>query len=246
MGYSNSVSGGETSVALGRVNTISGWRSFAAGDSNNVSGSSSTALGRQLIISGNNAFSTGYYNYVYGEFGAAFGHEASASPYGAIANANGKFQYEGDAQVVRLLARKQATLTTGATTKLSLDGTGTTNLIDFGFNSDRTVSMPVRITWSAGVNNPLTSGLTKGDCIGQTDQIMLKKVYGGNISIVGTTTTLATNSDATMSTCTMNYSVNSYGELILEFQAPTFGGGGNLNIRVLANIEATQCIVAPF
>lgn len=246
LGYSNSVSGGESPVALGRGNTVSGFRAVAIGDAHNVSGLSSSALGRNNTIGGNYAFSVGESNNSKATYSISMGNYAVTEMYGSIVNANGIFQYSGDAQVHRLLARKQDTLTTGGTTVLSLDGTGTTNLIDFGFVPDRTIAMRVRITWSAGINDALTSGLTKGDCIGQTDEIMIKKLKGGFLSIVGTPTVIATNSDASMASCTMNYTVSGYDTLTLTFQGPTFGGGGNLTARVLANIEATQCVVAPF
>lgn len=246
IGDTNYVSGGESSAAIGKQNTISNFRAFAIGASHSVSGLSGVALGRQNTVSGAYAFSMGYANQATSDYSMALGSQSTASLYGSIVNANGIFAYQGDAQVIKLLARKEAILTSASLTKLSLDGTGTTNLINFGFAPAHTVSMRVNITWSAGVNDPLTSGLIKGDCISQTDQIMIKKLGGGNLSIVGLKTVIATNSDASMSTCVMNYSVNGYGELILELQAPSFVGGGNLKIRVLANLEATQCIVAPF
>ena len=247
-GQNNVASGNEASVALGIGNTASGSRSVAMGSLCTASGLNATCFGRQNVASGNYSFiGGGEVNQATAAYSAAFGLHALANQFGAITNANGIFQYKGDAQVVNLLARKQDSLTTGATTKLSLDGTGTTNLIDFGLTSSNAISFLVTIKWSAGINNANgAAGISNDDCITQTDQIMMKKLRYGALSLVGTTSTLVTKGDASMTTSAMNYSVSGTSELVLNYQAPTFASGGPITVRVLASIEVVSLTTAPF
>jgi hypothetical protein len=247
-GISNVASGNEASIALGINNTASGSRSVAIGSLSTASGLNATCFGRQNVASGGSSFiGGGEANAASGGVSVAFGAYASANQYGAIANANGRFQYQGDAQFVNLLARKEASLTTGATTKLSLDGTGTTALIDFGLSSSTAISFLVTIKWSAGINNANSAaGISNDDCITQTDQIMMKKLRYGALSLVGTTSTLVTKGDASMTTSAMNYSVSGLSELVLNYQAPTFASGGPITVRVLASIEVVSLQTAPF
>lgn len=247
-GSNNVASGNEASVALGIGNTASGARSVAMGALCTASGLNATSFGRQNQATGICSFiGGGETNQATADCSVAFGTEALANQFGAITNANGKFQYKGDAQVVNLLARKQDSLTTGATTKLSLDGTGTTSLINFGLNSSTAISFLVTIKWSAGINNANgASGISNDDCITQTDQIMMKKLRFGALSLVGTTSTLVTKGDASMTTSAMNYSVLGNSELVLNYQAPTFASGGPITVRVLASIEVVSLTTAPF
>ena len=247
-GQNNVASGNEASVALGIGNTASGARSVAIGALCTASGLNATCFGRQNQASGGSSFiGGGEANQATADYSAAFGLHALANQFGAITNANGIFQYKGDAQVVNLLARKQDSLTTGATTKLSLDGTGTTNLIDFGLSGSYAFSFLVTIKWSAGINNANgAAGISNDDCITQTDQIMMKKLRYGALSLVGTTSTLVTKGDASMTTSAMNYSVSGTSELVLNYQAPTFASGGPITVRVLASIEVVSLTTAPF
>lgn len=247
-GFNNVASGGEASVALGINNTASGYRSVAMGAICTASGLNATCFGRQNQATGNYSFiGGGEANQATAAYSVAFGLHALAGQFGAITNANGIFQYKGDAQVVNLLARKQDSLTTGATTKLSLDGTGTTNLIDFGLSGSTAISFLVTIKWSAGINNANgAAGISNDDCITQTDQIMMKKLRYGALSLVGTTSTLVTKGDASMTTSAMNYSVSGLSELVLNYQAPTFASGGPITVRVLASIEVVSLTTAPF
>lgn len=247
-GSNNVASGNEASVALGIGNTASGARSVAMGALCTASGLNATSFGRQNQATGICSFiGGGEANQATADCSVAFGTEALANQFGAITNANGRFQYKGDAQVVNLLARKQDSLTTGATTKLSLDGTGTTSLINFGLVGSTAISFLVTIKWSAGINNANgASGISNDDCITQTDQIMMKKLRFGALSLVGTTSTLVTKGDASMTTSAMNYSVSGNSELVLNYQAPTFASGGPITVRVLASIEAVCLQTAPF
>jgi len=247
-GSNNVASGNEASVALGIGNTASGARSVAMGALCTASGLNATSFGRQNQATGICSFiGGGETNQATADCSVAFGTEALANQFGAITNANGRFQYKGDAQVVNLLARKQDSLTTGATTKLSLDGTGTTSLINFGLVGSTAISFLVTIKWSAGINNANgASGISNDDCITQTDQIMMKKLRFGALSLVGTTSTLVTKGDASMTTSAMNYSVLGNSELVLNYQAPTFASGGPITVRVLASIEVVSLTTAPF
>jgi hypothetical protein len=75
---------------------------------------------------------------------------------------------------------------------------------------------------------------------------MMKKLRYGALSLVGTTSTLVTKGDASMTTSAMNYSVSGTSELVLNYQAPTFASGGPITVRVLASIEVVSLTTAPF
>jgi hypothetical protein len=120
-GLSNSCSH-FTTMAIGFYNSVGRNNSIAIGTSNTCANSSfSTILGGQS----NRASSALEDKYIT----IVGGLQCLGYQYGSISSASGRFSTTGDAQVSQLIARREATLTTGGTTVLSLDGTGVTNLI---------------------------------------------------------------------------------------------------------------------
>lgn len=258
LGQANNVSGIDSSIAIGRSNTISGTTSFGFGASNSVIGNEAYAVGKANSIgslgsfafgSGNNVNVTpansnmvaiGFDHKVSGPFATSLGKRSWAYLYGQIAHASEWFTVLNDwgsAQQSTLLARREATLTTGATTILSLDGTGVTNLI---IPLD-TRSWNVKISYVAIVRSitGTATGITVGDTKSQNIEIGFKKV-GGASSLVGAGSYSIAQEDASMNTATLTPSAGGSQQLALTFTAPTFAGGGSIICRVVAKVELVE------
>lgn len=258
LGQSNNVSGIDTSIAIGRLNTISGTTSFGFGNGNSISGNESYAFGRSNSIgsglsialgSGNNVNVTpanssmvaiGFNHKTSGPFSTSIGNRSWAYLYGQIAHAAEWFSVAndwGNAQQSTLLARREATLTSGATTVLSLDGTGVTNLI---IPLD-TRSWNVKINYVAIVRSitGIATGVNVGDTKSQNIEIGFKKV-GGTSSVVGSGSYSIAQEDASMNTATLVPTAGGSQQLALTFTAPTFAGGGSIICRVVAKIELVE------
>jgi hypothetical protein len=141
-----------------------------------------------------------------------------------------------------LVANRAATLTTGGTTVLSLDGTGVTNLIIPNGNNR---VWNVVASWAAVVTTitGTATGVSVGDVATECNLFAFKKI-GGVSSIVGTVTNVASHNDASMATAAMGYTAGASQELIPTFSAPIFVGGGSLTIRVVLKLMLTEVAYA--
>jgi hypothetical protein len=253
-GQSNTASTNtHATVVGGQSNTASGLWSISGGSGNTASASGTVSLGRGNTSSANYSFSGGYgvtasgiYSFAFGgnqtlankDFAVALGNMAYGYLYGMFAFSSGQMGAAYDNQYSTLLARREAALTTAATTVLSLDGTGTTNLI-LSFASNRiwnvqidTVAVVTAITGTA-------TGVTVGDCYRETKQLLFKRI-GGTSSIVGTVDTTAVKSDTSMSACAMTVTAGASQEMALTFTAPTFTGGGSVTVRVVSKVSLVE------
>lgn len=259
LGQGNNVSGIDTAIAIGKTNTISGTTSFGFGSGNSVTANESYAFGKSNSIgsglsialgSGNNVNVTpanssmvaiGFNHKTSGSFSTSIGNRSWAYLYGQIAHAAEWFSVNndwGNAQQSVLLARREATLTTGATTILSLDGTGTTNLI-IPLDSNRmwnvqidTIAVVTTITGTA-------TGVSVGDAYRETKQLLFKRV-GGTSSIVGTVDTTAIKNDSSLATCALTVTAGASQQMALTFTAPTFTGGGSVTMRVVSKVMLVE------
>jgi hypothetical protein len=152
------------------------------------------------------------------------------------ANASSFFVSEGDSQISNLVARKSAALGTGGTTILSLDGTGTTNLI-IPFGPNRLWNVLVQYGAVVEAKTGTATGVNIGDVKTHSDLFYYKLV--GGVGTVSTITSAANHNDASMSTADMTYA-NNAGSLQMTFKAPTFAGGGTVLFRVTARIQLTE------
>jgi len=237
VGGFNNVSSGQYSISGGRVSQASGGDSISLGRQNIVSGIGSVAIGGYLnSISGYRAFGFGSYNIVTSQFGSVLGHYTKSYLYGQSSFANGSFdnnQGDGDAQASQLVARKSDTLTTGGITVLSLDGTGTTNLI-VPTGNNRLWS--VKVTATAFVSAVSGTTLVLGDSYMGEYTILFKKV-GGVSSVVGVTGGPII-SDTNMSTAAFNFSAGASQELSIIFVAPTTANADTF--RCVAKVEIVE------
>jgi hypothetical protein len=224
VGGQSNVSSGQHSVSGGSGSVASGTRSIALGGSNNAQAEASVTLGQQNVTTQPYSFSSGYF--------------ASSYLYGQKSHQNGRFDLAGDAQQSLLTARREASLNSAAATVLSLDGTGTTNLIiPTGVNR----VWNVVASWSAIVTaiTGTATGVSVGDVATECNLFAFKKIAGVS-SIVGTVTNVASHNDASMATAAMGYTAGASQQLIPTFSAPIFVGGGSITIRVVLKLMLTE------
>jgi hypothetical protein len=257
-GLSN-VSSGQYSVSGGNRNTASGTGSFCFGSTSNgntasgvgafnfngqpegstVSGNYGINLsGGATTISGEGGLSSGYNNQVSSAYGIATGLQSVSYLFCQESRANGKFVLLGDAQVSQLVARKSDTLLTAATTVLSLDGTGTTNLI-IPTGTNRMWNVTIKYVAVVTTITGTATGVTVGDTKSQNIEIGFKKV-GGVSSLVGSGVYSIPQEDASMGTASLTPTAGASQELALTFTAPTFSGGGSVTCRVVAKVELVE------
>lgn len=123
-GYVNTASGSCATVSGGYGNTASGARATVGG------GAGNTASGNYTTVGGVDNTASGYATTVWGSRNSASdqystvpgGYYASASHYGEMAHASGRFAATGDAQASLYVLRRTSTGT--AYTELFLDGSG--------------------------------------------------------------------------------------------------------------------------
>jgi hypothetical protein len=183
----------------------------------------------------------GYGSVACGCFSSTIGVNSSAYLYGQNALASGQFSATGDAQSSTLISRRSAgSLTSGATMTLSLDGTGTTNLI----------IPPTGKTWAVkiqyasrivGVSGTAT-GVTNNDSKTQTQEIGVKNIGGVTTILSGSPNNGIALEDPSMNTASMSYSVGASNEIVMTFTAPIFAGGGSLTIKAVATLSITEVL----
>jgi hypothetical protein len=244
-----------TSMAVGRNNIINcnlGGYAFGCANTANGTASCSMALGHNNNAT-NGSYAFGYYNTASGykssslgsicstssaTYSSTIGKNSSAYLYGQNALSGGQFSSTGDSQSSDLITRRSAgSLTTGATMLLSLDGTGTTNLIIPNGNNrawNATVKTIATVTAISGT----ATGVTVGDSYLQNDVILFKRI-GGTSRVVSTIETL-NGGDNSMVTAVVTYSAGASQELAITFAAPAFAGGGSLTMRVVSKVELVE------
>ena len=226
LAFGASAVSGDYAVALGYGVNASGQFAFATGQGNTASGNSSSAICYQNQSTNSNTFSYGARGISYLNTQATHGSNVSWSN-----------PYYGLAQTSVVVPAREASLTTGATTVLSLDGTGVTNLIIPNGNNRAwnvvvdTIAVVTTITGTA-------NGVTVGDSFMVSNRLLFKKI-GGTSSVVGVSIN-DTIYDTSMSACSMTFSAGASQELALTFKAPTFTGGGSVTCRVVSKVSLVE------
>jgi hypothetical protein len=245
---------------MGDNNTASGFRSVAMGRGNTASGNNSVALGGEgSVASGNSSFAIGFagtasaeYSHVMGFGNVALASRSFALGGGASAYLTGQLSLSqekwgiggaanGNAQQSLLTAKREDILTTAATTVLSLDGTGTTNLI-IPEGNNRMWNVQVR--WVAVVTaiTGTATGVTVGDTKASTDLLAVAKRSG--TTTVSAHTSAGTHAIETiagsLTAANIAYTAGASQEMAITFTGPTFAGGGSVTMRVVAAISLTE------
>ena len=226
-----SVSGGQLSTASAS-NTISLGKyavanatgavaiSAGAGNQTTASGISSVSIGNDTVASGRNSLCTGYFSNAY-----LYGQKAHSGNFIGAA-------VQGNCQFSELNPYKLDTLNSGATTVLSLDGTGTTNLIIPNGNNRL---WAVKVVATAFVS--VAGGtLVLGDSYMGEFTLLFKRV-GGTSSVVGVN---AGNIiyDTNMATAAFTFAAGASQDLQITFKAPTTASA--TTFRCVAKVELVE------
>jgi hypothetical protein len=252
-GLSNTASSSYSTVIGGQSNTSSGQYSISGGRSNTASGSDSTSFGRNCVASNTGAVAIGYYARAIGYCSVALGGEfgvgnqtLAAATYGLatggqslsylqshFTNAGGMFTSQGDAQQSLLTSRAISAVTSGGTVTLSLDGTGTANLIIPNGNNR---------AWNVVVNTitvcTVVSGgtLTVGDAHAGEYKFLFKRV--GGTSTISPITTSSEVADTSMATASYSFSAGTSQQMAITFNAPNTAN--NSTFRAVAKVALTE------
>jgi hypothetical protein len=243
-GLTNCVSGKFSSVLNGESNKVTGaYSGVLAGLNNCATGCYSSNLGGCGNTASGYVSSTlgGWGNRSTGCFSSTIGINACSYLYGQNTLSSGQFSVNGDAQSSTLVTRKsQGSVVSDGTFVLSLDGTGTTNLIipPTGKSWAVKIQYVARVTAISGT----ATGLVLGDSRTQTQEVGIKNVGGTATILSGSPNSSIALEDASMSTAQMNYAVGASQDLQMTFKGPTFTGGGNLNIKVVATLQITEVL----
>jgi hypothetical protein len=239
----NFIGGGQQNTTSSEYSTISGGQSNTAstnshatvvgGSSNTSSGQYSISGGFSNVASAQSAIAIGHDNDATAISGFAYGRNSVAYLYGQSSNASAFFTTNGDAQQSYLTARKLATLDSAGTTILSLDGTGTTNLIIPNGNN-RAWNVTVEYVAVCTVQGSGTTVV--GDVVTGTDKFRFKRV--GGTSTIGAVTNIELTQDATMAASTCTYAVGTSNSLQITFVAPTTANA--TTFRVVAKVSLVE------
>lgn len=233
-GYLNSIQSGchYSALGAGRNNVISSQFAFiGCGDANQVSGYAAIIGG-----GGNNRASANYASVI-------GGFEASASLYGQVAHASGRFDLIGDAQAQELVWRR--TITGTAQTELFLDGASTAAILpQSGFAN--TASVWHGIIDIIAICSTVGAGTTVfGDVEASSFKVTIKRVGQptATTSLVGTVQEIGTtNSNTSMATGVFTIDNNDTNEsLRIRYTPPTTAAADTV-IRVVATFRGTQIL----
>jgi hypothetical protein len=237
VGGQSNTSSGAHSVSGGFSNSSTALRSVALGDQNTASGSSSFATNSSIA---SNAYASCFgqsgnantsYSFVIGKYGLG-------NLFNAFVHSNSDFGSSSFSQYSNLIANRNATLTTGATTVLSLDGTGTTNLI-IPTGNNRMWKVKVEFIGTITLITGTATGLAVGNSVYGESNFGFKRV-GGTSSMGAFIDDAQASDNAIMDTCSLAETAGASQELALTFTGPTFAGGGSVTMRVVAKVSLVE------
>lgn len=254
VGGQSNTSSGTWSVSGGLSNTASGSRSVAMGGGSQATSNYAIAIGDTVrarntgavAIGGqsNNADGLrsvvmGFANQVSGNYSLAQGTSLNSYLRGQIVfgATNIVNTFSGLEQHSQILASKLDTLNSAATTVLSLDGTGVTDLI-IPYGNNRAWNVKVETIATVTSITGTTDGVSVGDSLMQDDTLLFTRV-GGTSSVVGVNNTNIIASTS-MGTAGMSFTAGASQELALTFTAPTFTGGGSVTCRVVSKVSLVE------
>jgi hypothetical protein len=252
LGGYNNISSGELAISGGSGSTASGQWAIALGYQSLANNLMGIAMGREANATADSAIAIGNVNPNANSTSAiAIGTTARAEATSAVAlgassqsalyNQFSTLGFGGIGQASDLKSYRTASLTTGATTVLSLDGTGVTNLI---IPSGANRMWNVQVRWVAVVTTitGTATGVTVGDTKVSTD--LLAVARRSTITTVGTHTSAGTSVIETiagsLTAVNIVYSAGPSEQMAITFTGPTFLGGGTVTMQVVAKVELTE------
>jgi hypothetical protein len=251
----HSMSGGLSSVASGAYTIGLGYRATANTTgaiciANNDGSGTPTAGGIWSNVVGGVSSSTsntyasalgGFRNIASGYGSYALGYRTEAYLRGQMTLSGGFILETSDMQQSLLTPYKSATLASAATTVLSLDGTGVTQLVIPNGNNRM---WNVQVRWVAVVTaiTGTATGVTVGDTKTSTDLLAVAK--RGGVTTVSAHTSAGTHAIETiagsLTAANIAYTAGASQEMAITFTGPTFAGGGSVTMRVVAAISLTE------
>ena len=227
------VNGGRSNTASGVYSVIGGGLSnTASGCISNVGGGQcNTASGYGSVVLG------GLCNMSCASYSSSMGICALSYLYGQSVNSTGSFATQGGGQSSCTIAWREAVMNANANVDMSLDGTGTTNLI-IPLGNNR--GWNVYVDWILVVTS-LGSGTSGGLAVGAihdgTDAFFFKRV--GGVASISTQTNIASHNDAGMASSNVAFSVGASNNLRLQMNAPSTAGT-DTTFRGVANIRFVE------
>ena len=233
VGLQNTASG-RNAVALGYLNTASGRNSFAVGQGSVASNERAVALGGSraegsysVALGGGTALNT-----------RSFAVGASRSYlYGMQSYASGNMgPQNASSQASIMIPYRKATLVSGETAILSLDGTGTGNLLNpFSVNNRQVWNVTVKTIATVESITGTADGITVGDTFMENAVLLFKTTPTTIVDLA----VEHTFSEAGLSTADITYTTSGT-TLQIAFVAPTFTGGGSIVTRVVSKVEVVE------
>lgn len=237
VGGSGNTSSGLYSISGGQNSVASGSRSVAFGESSQATGANSICLGGTASTAqgGYSTALSGTGNNALSNYSLAQGYVTQTNLLGQIAFSGTAFAFpseRGFCQQSLLTANRAATLNSAATTVLSLDGTGTTNLIIPNGNNRL---WAVKVVATAFVS--VAGGtLVLGDSYMGEFTLLFKKV-GGTSSVVGVNSANLIY-DTNMATAAFTFAAGASQDLQITFKAPTTASA--TTFRCVAKVELVE------
>jgi len=231
VGGQNSNATSTASTSFGTSCSSSGGRAFVAGgDGNTASGNFS------IVLSGQSNQATSTYSVASGQYAITY-----LAQQRTIGNRFDNLGNQSDSQISDLIACRLATLNTAATTVLSLDGTGVSNLLIPRGNNR---AWNVQVNWVAVVTviTGTATGISVGDVVTSIDLLAFKRVGGTSSASAHTSAATKTmvTTPAAYAACSIAYTAGASQEMALTFTGPTFVGGGSVTMRVVARVELSE------
>jgi len=233
-GLSNTASG-YCSIAGGQNATASGSRSIAFGESALALGSNSACLAGGSAQGAGSTALAGTGNNAISNYSLAQGYVTETRLLGQVAFSGTGYNFpfeRGFCQQSLLTANRLATLNSAATTVLSLDGTGTTNLI-IPYGNNRLWAVKVVATAFVSVAG---GTLVLGDSY-MGEFTMLFKRVGGTSSVVGVNSANLIY-DTNMATAAFTFAAGASQDLQITFKAPTTASA--TTFRCVAKVELVE------
>ena len=219
----------------GTATSATGNYSLAYGVQSQSSGAYSLAFGRQARADSELSFALGGRprTYLWGQFAQSsvlfsYGNYA---PFYGIAQASTLTPY-----------RINASLLSGASFNLSLDGSGTLNLI-IPDGDNRVWNVVVESIAVIDSISGTATGVSVGDVYIETKKLLFKR-RSGTSSIVGSVDTSGVKSDTSMTTAAFTITAGGSQQMEITFTAPTFAGGGSVFCKVMSKVSLVELTYA--
>jgi hypothetical protein len=238
VGGQGNTSSGLHSISGGRQNTATRVSAIAMGTFNSSTDNYAVTLGQSNIANNSYTFAAGSYSRASGFGSTCIGDSGNAYLRNMFTAGFGNFAAIGDNQSSIINARRSASLTTTTTTVLSIDGTGTTNLI-IPNGSNRAWNVQIDTIAVVTAITGTATGVSVGDVYSEVKNLLFKRI-GGTSSIVGTVDTSFIKSNSGMSTAAITITAGGSQQMAITFTAPSFVGGGSVTCRVVSKISLVE------